>query len=122
MIRQLLLPDVKSEVDNIRSSDDAQNFVRRYGPAIMYHWYCPVWRRYTNTISVYTKTSTNNKEDATSMTLSLSAEVEVTNLNAAGGVSFGTRKSTEDNSFQYTMSAYGGNKILVSCSMATKVT
>jgi len=107
MIRKLLLPAVKSEVDNIKSRAEAQDFVRRYGPAIV------GTAQFGGAISVYTKSSMNKKENSTSMAASLSAEVDEKKLNAGGGLSFGRKTSTEDNSFSYEMSAYGGNTNLL---------
>jgi len=103
MIRKLLLPAVKSEVDNIKSRGEATDFVRRYGPAIINT------AQFGGAINVYTKTSMNEKKSSMSMALSLSVEVEEANLNAEGGVSFGTKKSKVDKSFTYNMSAYGGD-------------
>ena len=106
-IRVLLLDEVKKDVDAISNSDEADDFVKRYGPVIF------STADFGGAICATTNSSMNKSTTATSMKLELGAEMKYVDLSANASVGLGRNTSSTNHSFTYDVESWGGDTALV---------
>jgi len=106
-IRDLLLDEVKKDVDAISNLEDARDFVERYGPVIF------STADFGGAICATTNSSMNESTSATSMKTALIAEMRMADVSVNASAGSTQKTSSANHTFTYDMVSWGGDTTLV---------